>query len=496
MIQDFEALSIQFDALLKGSLGSKHLVNPYFRISKGTPEQTKKYFLLSSKIPRLAILAWNLFITPIFILKFIAILFLSLILYKQNSIFEQKKENTQVLFLSHGTKGNLLKTNEDAFFGLLPNYLSDQKNLRCMVLYTNQDIFKYKKNSKLLNHKNLDFDHVLLPKILPFKENFKYFSSTSRLALRALIFGLKSYSNNPKASRISIVSISSYFSRSTYSNYLLLNRVKQIKNDRNFSSLFLTFEGHSFEQVIVEEMVRIPSKTDIFLYQHSPIVPFHYGVKSFLKNCNSTVTILTTGPFYKEYFKAISRIPTYVTLGTNKGSTLGINLEVPKEKKIVYAPEGTHLATSEFINLIWDIAHKSIEFTHVLRLHPDIKLNNYSRLKLFRLRKLNNFVISNSNLDSDLVNAEYLVFRSSAVGIESLKYRSTPIFYADKRLNGLNVLYASDKICMSAENPNELVTILKLGHKRTPERSTNILVKNYFSEVNYKNLIMKVNSLR
>ena len=169
---------------------------------------------------------------------------------------------------------------------------------------------------------------------------------------------------------------------------------------------------------------------------------------------------------------------------------------MPKEKKIVYAPEGTNLATSEFINLISDIAHKSIEFTHVLRLHPDIKLNNYSRLKLFRLRKLNNFVISNSNLNSDLVNAEYLVFRSSAVGIESLKYRSTPIFYADKRLNGLNVLYASDKICMSAENPNELVTILKLGLKRAPERSTEVLVKNYFSEINYKNLIMKVNSLR
>ena len=496
MIQDFEALSIQFDALLKGSLGSKHLVNPYFRISKGTPEQTKKYFLLSSKIPRSAILAWNLFLTPIFFLKLSAILFLSLILYKQNSIFEQNKENNQVLFLSHGTKGNLLKTNEDAFFGLLPNYLADQKNLHCTVLYTNQDMFKYKKNSKLLNHKNLDLDHVLLPKILPFKENFKYFLSISRLALRALILGLKSYSNNPKASRILISSISSYFSRSTYSNYLLLNRVTQIKNSRNFSLLFLTFEGHSYEQVIVEEMGSIPSKTNIFLYQHSPIVPFHYGVKSFLKNCNSTVTILTTGPFYTEYFKTISKTPTYVTLGTNKGSTLGINLEVLKEKKIVYAPEGTNLATSEFIKLIADVVCKSIEFTHVLRLHPDLKLNKYLQLKLFRLRKLNNFVISKSNLNSDLVNAEYLVFRSSAVGIESLKYRSTPIFYAENKLNGLNVLYASDKICMSAENPNELVTILKSGHKRTPNRSTEVLVKKYFSEVNYKNLIMKVNSVK
>ncbi len=496
MIQDFETLSIKLEAVLQTSLGTKHLINPYFRISKGTPEQTKKYFLLSSKIPRLAILAWNLFLIPIFILKFGAILFLSLILYKQNSIFEQKNKNTQVLFLSHGTKGNLLKPNEDAFFGLLPNYLADQKNLRCTVLYTNQDKFKYKKNSKLLNHKNLDFYHILLPKILPFKENFKYFLSTSYLALKALILGLKSYSNDPEASRISISSISSYFCRSTYSNYLLLNRVKQIKNNKNFSSLFLTFEGHSFEQVIVEELVSIPPKTDIFLYQHSPIVPFHFGVKSYLKNCNSTVTILTTGPFYTEYFKAISQTPTYVTLGTNKSSTLGINLRVLKEKKIVYAPEGTNLATNEFIKLIAEIVHKSIEFKHVLRLHPDLKLDNYLRLKLFRLRKLDNFVISKSNLNLDLVNAEYLVFRSSAVGIESLKYRSTPIFYADNRLNGLNVLYANDKICMSVENSNELVTILKLGHKIPPERITDVLVNNYFSEMNYKNLKMKTNSVK
>jgi hypothetical protein len=129
-------------------------------------------------------------------------------------------------------------------------------------------------------------------------------------------------------------------------------------------------------------------------------------------------------------------------------------------------------------------------------LHPDLKLNKYLRLKLVRLRKLNNFVVSKSNLNSDLVNAQYLVFRSSAVGIESLKYRSTPIFYADNRLNGLNVLYASDKICMSAENPNELVAILKLGHKIILDGSIDVLIKNYFLEVNYKNLIMKVNPLK
>lgn len=44
MIKDFEALSEKLEALLQTSLGTEHLINPYFRISKGTPEQTKNTF--------------------------------------------------------------------------------------------------------------------------------------------------------------------------------------------------------------------------------------------------------------------------------------------------------------------------------------------------------------------------------------------------------------------------------------------------------------------
>ena len=108
MIQNFEALSKNFEVLLQTTLSPKHLINPYFRISKGTPEQTKKYSLLNSGIPRPVVLVWNLLSIPVNIFKLSLTLMLSLVLFRQNSIFKQKIENTEVLFLSHGTKGNLL----------------------------------------------------------------------------------------------------------------------------------------------------------------------------------------------------------------------------------------------------------------------------------------------------------------------------------------------------------------------------------------------------
>ena len=65
MNQDFELLSKELEGLLVHTLGTKHLINPYFRISKGTPEQTRKYLLLNLGVPRPLILAWNLFLISI-----------------------------------------------------------------------------------------------------------------------------------------------------------------------------------------------------------------------------------------------------------------------------------------------------------------------------------------------------------------------------------------------------------------------------------------------
>jgi hypothetical protein len=228
-------------------------------------------------------------------------------------------------------------------------------------------------------------------------------------------------------------------------------------------------------------------KTKIWLYQHSPIVPSHFGVKSFLTNSNSNITVLTTGNFYLNYFKSFSKNANYKIFGTSKSKYLiteGINKEI---NKIVYAPEGTNHATKAFIDLIENINKKTTEHIHVLRLHPDVNLSLSLRLKIAQLKKYNNFHVSTTNLHSDLVTANFLVYRSSAVGIESLKYDLLPIFYADPDLIGLNVLFSNAKVYCNAENFNELISILNADKKILPKSERKALFDLYFSEINYNN---------
>ena len=486
MNQDFAALAKKLDALLQNTLGNKHLINPYFRINKGSPEQTKKYFLLSSSIPRPVILAWILFCIPLNLLKLSFILILSFVLFKQNSIFKQKIENTQVVFLSHGTKRNLTNTNEDAFFDLMPQKIRIKKNLKCTVLYTNQNLFKFRSDNRLLGHKTGELEHILLPKLLPCSEHLKYFLTINYFALCTLISSIRCYFEKPEVSRILICSIPWYFKRATYSNVLVRNRIKEAQKKNNLTSLFLTFEGHSFEQLLTDEIERNNQKTDICFYQHSPIVPSHYGISSFLTQCKFGVTILTTGLLYKEYLHSISKTPNYKVIGTSKSKFIVLDKNVKLKNKIIYAPESTFFATKQFIDLIQDIITESPDYLHCLRLHPDVKLNSRLKLKLIGLRRYKNFLVSSDDLNSDLISSDYLVYRSSAVGIESLKYDLLPIFYADAEFIGLNVLFLDNTAYCRAENSRELLHTLKSYQNKLSKNRKINMFNSYFSSIDYE----------
>jgi len=486
MNQNFEALSKNLETLLQTSLSTRHLINPYFRISKSTPEQTKKYFLLNSSIPRPALLVWNLLSITLSMFRLSLIIMVSGVLFRQNTSFKQKIENTEVLFVSHGTKGNLLNRDKDIFFDLMPLNFQKQKNLRCSVLYTNQNLFRFRVDNELLDHKNKELNHILLPKFLSFTEHAKYVFTTSHFALRALKLSFRYYSDKPDLSRVLICSIPWYFSRATYSNYSLLAKVKEVQSKNILKAIFLTFEGHSFEQLIVDGLKEDSQKTDIFFYQHSPIITLHYGIRCFLIQLKYKITVLTTGVFYTEYFQSLSKLPRYKVIGTNKSKLPASNSEVEKINRIVYAPEGTNLATKDFLDLIRCIIKDLPAFSHLLRLHPDVKLSLRLKLELIRLRKHYNFSISSNDLESDLTSAKYLVYRSSAVGIESLNYDLLPIFYAGARLSGLNVLVSNTAAYHKAQNPSEVLIILKSKQDLLSKEQRLDLFNSFFSRIDYE----------
>ena len=262
--------------------------------------------------------------------------------------------------------------------------------------------------------------------------------------------------------------------------------VKKIQIKNNLAAVFLTFEGHSFEQLLVDGLNEDSQKTNILFYQHSPIVSLHYGIRCFLIQLKSKITVLTTGVFYTEYFQSLSKLPSYKVIGTNKSKLSASNRKIEIANKIIYAPEGTNFATKDFVDLIKYIIKDSPAYSHFLRLHPYIKLNSRLKLELIPLRKYKNFSISSNDLESDLTSAKYLVYRSSAVGIESLKHDLLPIFYAEAKFSRLNVLISNTASYCKAQNPSEVLNILKSSQNILSKHQKADLFNSYFSKIDYE----------
>ena len=64
-------------------------------------------------------------------------------------------------------------------------------------------------------------------------------------------------------------------------------------------------------------------------------------------------------------------------------------------------------------------------------------------------------------MPSDLASAQFVLYRSSAVGIESLKFSTIPIFYGSQENYGLNVLGHLDTKFPAVYSVDEAIAYFK-----------------------------------
>ena len=416
-----------------------YLVNPFLRISKATPEQMKKYKIISAKFPRILTLIHLLIGIPISIVKIISYVGASVFFRYQYRIYDSKPQKAEILFLSHAIGKNISEKDSDQFFARMPDYL-DEKNRKISIIYTNHNIFGYRNNNKLLSLKNEGIDIHLIPKFLKPLEHFKYLSTVSSLSFKCLKHGLKLSFQAPSKSVLFVRSAIFFFNRSTYSNYLVAQRLKEYCRKLTVNSLIMTFEGHSYEQFVIHEIKKENPSIDIVLYQHSPIVSDHFGVEQFLRTNLEPMYILTTGTLYESNFQSISSIPKFLVIGSDKAYPNPMVGRKDLKNQVLFAPEGTILATFTFLKLINYLSLNCDKFNYVLRLHPNLKKNVLLTIWIKKLNFKSNFYLSTELLYEDLMNSIFVFYRSSAVGIEALNSSAIPIFYGNLEQQGLNVL--------------------------------------------------------
>jgi hypothetical protein len=480
-------ISEKLESIIQNLLGKEFLINPFFRISKSTPEQLTPYKYINLRCSR-ELLALYLFVSiPINFVKIILQIFFSLFFSYQYLYFKPKSYSTEVLFVSHAIGANIIKKDSDQFFALIPEYCAE-KNLNTTIVYTNHTKYGYNKNLNLLNLKTNKVNRFLLPKFLKPKELIKYYLTITVMFIKCVRIGVVNYFTDPLNSKILFSAANSFFKRPTYANYLLLLRIKDFYSENAIKVIFMTLEGHSYEQYLVNEINQAAPSLQVVLYQHSPITRAHLGIKNFMEKNIDNIIIMTTGTYYTNYLKQLSNIPEFVLIGSNKAEHLQENKEIYKSKTLLFAPEGTIAATKSFLKLIRLMRKKDPIHHYLLRLHPNLPRNIGVYFLIANLKKKQNFSISGNSLSADLNLAKFVFYRSSAVGLQALNSSATPIFYSDQGNNMLNVIPPNSEVFYTAGTSKDALDIVNTLNNKKSIKDKKIIFESLFSDFIYQNL--------
>jgi hypothetical protein len=460
---NIKKLSNIIEEILNDFNDDEYLVNPYFRIPKLTSEETKKYKFLLGKYPRETAIIFGLVSFPFHLFILATMSIMSLLLFYQHLIFQPKTKNLEFLFLSHAQKENIIDKKSDQFFALMPEYLKRTGN-KVGIIYTNHSRTRYLNKNKLINQKSTGIARQIVPKFLKPHEHIYYLHLINKLSYQAIKKGFKLYSDEPMKSALLISSFVTFYSRSTYNNYLLGQRIEDYCLKTFTKSIFMTFEGKSYEQYVTSRLqTNIPTLRIIF-YQHSPIVFDQIGVVNFLRRNHKKIIILTTGRIYKNYFRRISKSPRYYVIGSQKASRK-ISSKETKQISVLFAPEGTNKATQDFTKLIFNLVKSYPRQKFIIRLHPNLKKSLATEYGLFKLRKYSNFIISKNSLGKDLATSKFVFYRSSAVGIEALKSKSIPVFYSGANQSELDALCFTNDVSVTMESIKDFSKLLTINNK-------------------------------
>jgi len=492
MIKSYEEISNRLNHLVNQTLGTEYLVNPFFRISKTTPEQISKYKILTRNHSLYfhIIISISMLLTNI--IKSLVYIICSFFTLYQYFVFSKPNRKFDVIFLSHAIGANIKTEPGDQFFGLMPNYLSSEK-YNVAIFYTNHYKWGYVRRSRTLQIKNGANGVFLCPKFLLPQENLDFLINSFKYVIRCIKIATKNFKTSPDQAKLLITVIPYFFSRATYNNFLLKKRCEAIHFKSKPKFFIQTLEGHSYEQLLFESLNRLEPKCKTIFYQHSPLVPGHLGLINFLQGLKLEVQVLVTGSIYKEFLERFTISSNVTVLGSQKVKSAPIRLLRNFENTLLFAPEGTVQATLQFIHLIKKMIQSDQERKYILRLHPNLQSNSIIRFHLYRLKQYDNFILSKSPLTADLEISTFVFYRSSAVGIEALPYKNHLVFYGNKEDSPINPMLIGF-INQKASNVKEALIVLNSTFDEVNTQKRAIIYNSFFAKIDYSKLLNAVNN--
>jgi hypothetical protein len=426
--------------------------NPFFYIVKPTHENLSKY-LFRRPDSYLFYVFDLLAFGPRIFLHFMIVTCISILRSWQNLAWDRNHQNKkEILFLSHFTHAQD-PSKEDAYLGALINQQLDfvffLNHTRINARKISSIFEKHGKRNLVINSKSLLPHQTLLLQV-------SLIRVSGWLFLKSFLAGKLKIEERRLMLRAAIWQ----HSRATMANLTLKNRLTKTiqKVEPNF--LVLPLEGHAHEAMIIDLRENRFKQLRIVGYQHAPVVPGQMNLKRMISLLNVNDFCLTTGETLKKQILEESTKCKIAVIGSPKSRQFQFKTKDFSRIQVLVAPEGNKESLIEFTSLTTGLSSLLPRFHFVFRPHPGFE--NLLSTSLSNLLTGNpNVELSTSTLIDDLSDSHFVLFRSSAVGIEGLCYGAQPVHWDYLGKNLLNPFAQTSFVSLTGKNLQEIAFVIE-----------------------------------
>jgi hypothetical protein len=382
-----------------------------------------------------------------------------------------------VLFLSHLTQRNLVSP-EDSFYGPIPQKLKNSGK-KVAVIYTNQIRNPSKNRIKKIESSN----NLVISKYLGLQEYIGFFKAAIK-SISYTLDELKRYRKLESNEQTLIAKACfSFLKIETMMNFHLIEKTIEAIDVCRPSYIFVTLEGHIYENAIYLNCKENPSVSRILMLQNSPIGSSQFGLFDFVKHSEEKLTYLVQGIAYKNLISELNNSSEILVIGRkDEDLDLGLKNQFALSSKLILVPDGDQSNIFHFLNLT-EFFYNQVSTEIEISLHPDTQLGLINSFKLYGLKRKGYIKRSVTNLSTrDLAAYGVIVYTSSNLALKSLLMEMEMFYINDSEYNldPLWLINASKTSVISK-------SYAKFNSRVFPKRE----YRNFYSELNY-DLLLKL----
>ena len=391
-------------------------------------------------------------------IKFVLTSIFNLFLSIRKTDFELPK-NTKLILISHLV--NKFDEKNDRYFNELDNILIKNNIYYSKILFNYQTDNFFSNNNNIIINKYGDFFMEIKVIFKQINLFFNYYKFRNKLInkKKKIIFNFYN---------LFLLSILSNECRNNIRFSIIISKV--IKKNNNLKNFICTLEGHNWEKIAFSSIkknnpnIKTIGYTNALIFKDQKIISnknkFSSNPDLIFTNCENNKDIISKN--YKNY----KNNNIIINIGNLNFKQFEINdilkNKVEINKVCLVLPENIDSEFYYFLNFInkYLLRYDNLKFN--IKIHPGMK-NNKKINKIINRNKNNKIFYSFDNINEQIFNADYVLYRGSGSILIPLFLNKRIIYLDDKKGFFINPLHQNSNNIEKISNPDNLykITILK-----------------------------------